>query len=58
MDDRTLVIVSDDCGDISTRLMLNDDQVRFLNWLLDMGWLNADYKNFQIVDKSETPIIM
>lgn len=58
MEERSLIIVIEECGDVVDRLMLNDDQVRLLEWLIGNQWLNLECKNFQIMDKTSTPIIL
>lgn len=54
---RTMVVVTDNGGDISAKLMLTDDQIRFLNWLQENDHLDR-WSNFQVLDDEVAPEII
>ena len=56
MEKRSLVIIVDDCGGVEYRLLLTDDQIRLVNWLIDRGYINRDCHNFEVLNEKEPPI--
>lgn len=55
---RTLAIVLDSYGEIVHRVLLTDDQIKFLEWLETNGYIDREIYNFQVMPNEEQPEII
>lgn len=54
--DRILVAIIDEDGDIVNKLLLTEDQMRLVDWLMENEYINRACHNFQAIADTDIPI--